>query len=371
MGLKKIKDILVYKDARYYSTFPNIIKLKDGTLLVSFRQAPNRLETYGDITHGDPASKGVFVTSKDNGQTWDSDVSIIHDHFFFGVQDPCVNYLNDGTILSTFFMWKFGEANDYPNATRKMHAGYSGYTMFLQDAHTTRSYDGGKTWEKPLKIDFYGKETTNTVRGNVANLPDGSIVLAVAGYNDVMNLRRVSIIQSYDQGKTWKRLNTLPVVPNAFIGEPNLFLTKGGKLVCMLRTHLEDENRNVYDDGNNDMAYMHYSESLDNGKTWSEPKKTPYTSPSPFEAIQLKSGNVLMTYGNRYKPYGIKAILLDGEMNNIKSAKEMQIRDCGINHDLGYTRSVQLPNDDILVVYYMYDEFDNVRHIEGTILREI
>jgi len=370
MKLTKIKDMVIYKDDRYYSTFPNIIKRDDNTLMVSFRQAPHRLPTYGDITHGDPASKGVYILSKDNGLTWDKNVSIIYDHFFYGVQDPCLNYLKDGTILSTFFMWKFGEITDFPNNSRNMHSGYSEYTMFLKDAHSTRSYDGGKTWEKPIKIDYFGKESLNTVRGNVVQFDDDSILLAVASYSDDIFKRHINIIKSKDQGKTWEKLSQIPSLGTTFMGEPNLFKTKSGKLVCLIRSHIQDDKRNVYDDGNNDMAYMHYSTSLDNGKTWSTPTKTPYTSPSPFEAIQLKSGNVLMTYGHRYSPYGIKAILLDGEMNNIENAKEIQIRDCDTNHDLGYTRSVQLPNDDILVVYYMYDKKDNIRHIEGTIIRE-
>ncbi|MBN2851567.1 MAG: exo-alpha-sialidase [Clostridia bacterium] len=368
--IKKIKDIVVYKDDRYYSTFPNIIKLRDNTLMVAFRQAPHRLPTYGDITHGDPSSKGVYVLSKDNGETWDKDVSIIYDHFFYGVQDPCINYLNDGTILSTFFMWKYGEINDYPNSSRQMHAGFSEYTMFLKDAYSTRSHDQGKTWEKPKLIDYYGKESMNSMRGNIVQLEDDSIILAVSGYHDDYLKRNITILKSTDKGNSWERLNTIPKIKNTFMGEPNLFRTAKGKLVCMLRSHISDGDRNVYEDGNNDMAYMHYSESYDEGKTWSVPKKTNHTSPSPFEAIQLKSGNVLMTYGHRYSPYGIKAVLLDGEMENIASKEAIQIRGCGINHDLGYTRSVQLDNGDIIVVYYMYDKEDNIRHIEATILRE-
>ncbi len=371
MPLKKIKDILIYKDKRFYSTFPNVIKLKDNTLIVSFRQAPHRIETHGDLTHNDPASKAVYVTSKDNGKTWDKNVSVIYDHFFHGVQDPSMNYLEDGTILSMFFTWKYGEKSDFPNETRIMHAGYSDYVAMMIDTYSTRSYDNGKTWEKPILVDYYKKESKIAVRGNCVVLDDGSLILAIAWYNNDFTKRLNDIIRSEDQGKTWERLYTFRKIENLFMTEPNLFRTKSGKIVCMMRTHQEDENRNIYDDGNNDMAYMYYSESLDDGITWSDPKKTPYTSPSPFEAIQLNSGNVLMTYGYRYKPYGIKAILLDGEMSNIESAKEIQIRNCCTNHDLGYTRSVQLPNDDILVTYYMYDEVDNIRHIEGTILREV
>jgi hypothetical protein len=138
----------------------------------------------------------------------------------------------------------------------------------------------------------------------------------------------------------------------------------------MLRTHLNIPDRNAYQDGNMDMTPMHVCYSYDNGKTWSALVKTKYTSPSPFHALQLKSGNVLMTYGHRYSPYGIKAVLLDGEFKNLHEAGEVLIRDDGVNHDLGYTSSVLMPNGDILVTYYIFHKEDTRRYIGGTILRE-
>ena len=46
--LKKIKDIIVYKDENYCS-FPNAIVMDDGTIMVSFRQAPDWQDRDNDI----------------------------------------------------------------------------------------------------------------------------------------------------------------------------------------------------------------------------------------------------------------------------------------------------------------------------------
>lgn len=40
-GLRKIKDVIIYKDSLFYSAFPSVVKRPDGELLVAFRRAPD------------------------------------------------------------------------------------------------------------------------------------------------------------------------------------------------------------------------------------------------------------------------------------------------------------------------------------------
>lgn len=370
-NLKKIKDIIVHKDENYCS-FPNAIVLDDGTIMVSFRQAPDWQSTYNDVTHGDPSSIGVYVKSNDNGATWSAKPGLIYRHYFYGVQDPCINYLKDKTILGTFFMWKFSEKKIPVTNSVKPHFVNDNYDMEMMDAHTTRSFDNGLTWDDPVCIDYTAKNGKRaSVRGNVVELNDGSVLLGLPMYGSDKSDRFIRIIKSFDKGKTWEKVCDLGKEIDCFMGEPNLFKTKSGKLACFIRTHLIDGEKNVYDDGNSHMSPMHISYSYDNGITWTVPVKTKFTSPSPFQAIQLRSGNVLLSYGHRYTPYGIKVVLLDGELTNINEADEILIRDDGVNHDLGYTSSVEMPNGDILVTYYIFHKNDTTRYIAGTILREI
>lgn len=368
--LKKIRDIFIYKDENYCS-FPNAIVLKDGTVMVCFRQAPDWQEKYNDVTHLDPSSRGVFVKSSNNGKTWSANPELIYQHFLYGIQDPCLNYLKDGTILGTFFMWKVFEREEPLKNPEKHHFINDFYYGEIQDAHTIRSYDNGKTWDEPIKIEYKGKDDLkSSLRGNTVELPDGSVLLALPTYDMNQSRRFIRIIKSFDCGKTWKKLYDIPKPENCFMGEPNLFRTESGKIACFIRTHIDVPGKNVYEDGNQEMSPMHVSFSHDNGETWSNSEKTRFFSPSPFHALQLKSGNVLLSYGHRYSPYGIKVILLDGELKNIHEAKEIFIRDDGVNHDLGYTSSVQMQNGDILVTYYIFHKNDTTRYIAGTILRE-
>ncbi|MBN2557615.1 MAG: exo-alpha-sialidase [Clostridia bacterium] len=368
--LEKIKDIVIYKDGNYNS-FPNAIVLGDGTIMVGFRHAPDWQSQFNDVTHLDPASAGVYVLSKDNAETWSDSPSLIYRHFFYGVQDPCLNRLFDGTIMGTFFMWKVSERDKPLENPDRHHFVNDYYSAEMMNAHTIRSHDGGLSWDEPACIDYSGKDGLRaSVRGNCIGLLDSSILLGLAIYDHDTTKRFVRIVKSMDRGLTWEKVYDIRHRDNHVMGEPNLFRTKSGKLVCFMRTHIDIPGRNVYDDGNSEMSPMHVSYSYDNGATWSEPEKTQYTSPSPFHALQLDSGNVLLSYGHRYSPYGIKVVLLDGELENIHSARPVLIRSDGVNHDLGYTSSVQMPDGNILVTYYIFHKNDTTRYIAGTVLRE-
>jgi hypothetical protein len=41
-ALRKVEDLIVYRDDQFYSAFPSIVRRRDGELLTAFRRAPNR-----------------------------------------------------------------------------------------------------------------------------------------------------------------------------------------------------------------------------------------------------------------------------------------------------------------------------------------
>ena len=89
MALRKLEDTVIYRDDRWYSTFPSVIRLADGRLLCGFRRAPERrLQPGGTVSHTDPNSQAVCVTSEDDGATWDAEPRLIYAHPAAGCQDP-------------------------------------------------------------------------------------------------------------------------------------------------------------------------------------------------------------------------------------------------------------------------------------------
>src|SRR5690606_37067808 len=73
----KVKDILIYQDDQYYSSFPSVIRKPDGEFLLAFRRAPER-KIFGEKSsnHVDPNSYLVALRSKD-GENWTKEPEVI------------------------------------------------------------------------------------------------------------------------------------------------------------------------------------------------------------------------------------------------------------------------------------------------------
>src|SRR5439155_23782687 len=145
--VRKIQDIVIYKDDRFYSAFPSIVRRPDGELLVAFRRAPER-RALGEpgTSHTDPNSYLVLVRSRDDGKTWSQTPELIHAHPFGGSQDPCMVQLRDHSILCTSYGWAWlpGEAGANLKGLYR-HGDFAFLGGFL-----LRSTDGGHTWQGPI-----------------------------------------------------------------------------------------------------------------------------------------------------------------------------------------------------------------------------
>ncbi|WJH32866.1 glycoside hydrolase [Paenibacillus sp. CC-CFT747] len=226
----------------------------------------------------------------------------------------------------------------------------------LEGLYSIRSTDNGASWDAPVRI----SAGAAAVRGNAAELGDGSLVLATYGGNEFGD--KMTIVRTTDRGLTWT-LSAVLEHEDYKLQEPNLFLAPSGKLVAFIRTAPKQKG------GSPETACpLLTAESVDGGKSWGGLTERPFYSPSPFHALRLRSGRVLVSYGYRLEPYGVRAFLLDAECG-FEEVEETVLREDGLGTDIGYTSSVQLPDDSILITYYYYDESD-CRYIAGTICRE-
>ena len=85
--------------------------------------------------------------------------------------------------------------------------------------------------------------------------------------------------------------------------------------------------------------------------------------------MRLPDNRVLLTYGYRHEPCGVRARILNAECTDFATAPEIIIRDDADDGDVGYTWAVQLDEKRVLVVYYInFDRAKGTRHIQGSIL---
>lgn len=355
----KIKDMIIYSDTAFYSCFPSVIKKPDGELLVAFRRAPNR-KVFGEKgnNHIDLNSYLVMVRSKD-AEHWSKRPELIYAHPFGGSQDPCMLQLKDGTILCTSYGWQAVRPDGVPNL-RQPYFEASGY-IFL-GGYLVRSTDGGKTWSDAIYppsippetyYNAYGHKVPAYNRGALYEAKDGRILWIVAA-NTFDSTRKTSnyLLTSKDKGLTWKFTGEVAKDPKIVFNEASVIETPKGDIVGFLRTANFDDQAVI-------------ARSKDGGRSFKW--ESMGFQGHPLNALRLPDNRVLLTYGYRHKPYGIRARILNAECTDFKTAPEIILREDGGNTDIGYTWPVQLDENRVLVVYY-FNKDNGIRHIAGTIL---
>jgi hypothetical protein len=109
--------------------------------------------------------------------------------------------------------------------------------------------------------------------------------------------------------------------------------------------------------------------SDDDGMTWKYwSKPAPDTGAhngNPPCLVKLRDGRLVLTYGYRSAPYGIRARISNDEGKTW--GNEIILRKDGGAWDLGYTRTVQRSDGKMLTVYYFNDHEDTERYIGATI----
>jgi sialidase-1 len=358
-GPRKTKDITVYSDARFYSSFPSIIARPGGELVVAFRRAPER-RIFGEkhTTHTDANSYLMLVRSQDKAKTW-SEPELIHAHPFGGSQDPCMVQLRDGSIVCSSYGWTPLEESAAAKMTNSHHHG----AFYFLGGYLLRSGNGGRSWEGPIippctpgeiTLDPFGKPVPAYNRGAICEGKDGRLFWAVAA-NTARSPRKTEthLLISENKGKNWQHSCLIATDPKITFNETSLYETARGDLVAFMRTADFDDHTAV-------------ARSTDGGKSFAAWQDAGFQG-HPHHALRLPDKRVLLVYGYRHPPFGIRARVLDAECTNSAGAKEIILRDDGGNGDLGYPWSALISKKEALVVYY-FNKQDGTRHIAGSLL---
>lgn len=358
--LCKAEDLVVYRDDKFYSAFPSIVRRPDGELLVAFRRAPER-RRLGEkhCSHTDANSQLVLVRSRDGGRSWSQEPELIFADPLGGSQDPCLVQLRDGTIVCTTYGWALVTAEYAATLAETLRHG----PFAFLGGNVLRSRDGGQSWEGPFRPPHVAADTTRGIfgqpvpaynRGAMCEGRDGRLYWVVAA-NAGTSPRRTEthLLISSDRGETWRYACPVATDPKVTFNETSLYETPKGDLVAFLRTANFDDHAVV-------------ARSTDRGRSFRTWQDAGFQG-HPHHALRLPDKRVLLVYGYRHKPFGIRARVLDAECTNVATAKEIILRDDGGNSDLGYPWATTLSRTRALVVYY-FNVGDGTRHIAGTVL---
>ena len=372
---RKIKDIVIYGDEKYYSAFPAVQALPGGKVIATFRRAPNYYGLPGVpdefYAHGDITSQYMSVVSEDGGETWGGPTLV------YSPPEGCsqdAGLLYDGKYLyANSFIWTYvpdlvAEAMKKSGHDEYLHQ-YFTY-MLPGGAYVMRSADQGRTWEGPFKPEplpqnietIPGVKLTVHNRGNIVRIPGGPLILAgqKLGFRPEVN-SSIVLYRSNDDGKTWQYMVTAADCHGvSILEEPRLHITPSGKWVVLIRCHnLNGESF--------PRARMCLVESIDQGVTWTPPEVLNFHA-EPATSFQMNDGRIIVAYGYREEPYGVRLRVSNSALDNLESAEEFIVRGDAGRFDTGYPWITQIGEQRFLLVYYMDKvEYHGGSKIEGTI----
>lgn len=338
LGRDQFKDQIIYTNGYRHEHPADMIRLKNGDILLFTREATEHYANDGDI---------VMVRSRDNGKTWGDRqvVSAIKD---VDEREGCGVQLKDGTIvLGVFYNNHYLKDGTYDwkgTINWKAHPDKLNIGSYVMT-----STDNGHTWSERHFINTKGMPFAYIEGPTDAPIVmgDGSLLMGVIGYQlngDPKNKAAV-LLRSTDKGTSWKYYATMASDPGGKMGgfvEPGLVRTRTGRIIAGFRNH-----------GVGNWIYMSYSD--DDGKTWVPAFKTDMVG-HPVDLIQLKDGRIMATYGIRVGshgyPGGVRACFSSDNGKTWDITTEVQIRNDFLNWDVGYPESMQLQDGSVLTAYY-------------------
>ena len=296
--------------------FPVLQKLGDGSIGAVIES--------GDFHVGE-RGRLEFVRSLDGGESWSAARPIDIDGP--DARNQCFVSLSDGTLLLAYVH------GGYTNGQFDKAKGYD-------SVHVIRSADYGATWSYPSVVDLGPAPVEGPLYspyGKMTELPDGTILMPMyAGSRTEPRRSDSLVLRSRDGGRTW---GDGSLVAGGF-DETALLHLASGRLIAMMRSA----------DGD-----LWQTESDDLGYTWSEPRRITQPTQHPADLLMLESGRVLLTFGHRSPPYGVRALISNDECDTWGHDSEMVLTADSSNRDCGYPSAVQLDDGKVFVAYYAYE----------------
>ena len=353
---------LIYKKDGIYGAFPILNQLPDGRLTVGLSLSPF-------VDHYAVGDWTVFV-SIDEGESWkETDDSAIPATWpgtspreisdrFAGVM-PDGSYLCAGMVgYETWPSDRRSEAQERGLAAHDHPSDPGSIIVNRPTLFVLRSTDEGKTWDRQ-EWDVPGFRGTGFSRPTV--LEDGTILEPIYG-SDLDDNPQVFVWRGSNGGRTWR------LHPVGSLGNETAFLeVSPGRVLALSRTE-EGESGGCLVERWSD----------DGGITWSQALNTGVWTPnSPPHLLKLRDGRVLLTYGYRREPMGIRAVLSHDGGETWDTHNTVILRDdggyachlredgTGSGGDIGYPHSIQLSDGSILTVFYITLE-DRITHSAAT-----
>lgn len=332
----EIRDVkTISQQSALYCGWPTVSRFPDGRLMVVW--------SGGRESHVCPFGRVESMTSSDGGETW-SWPRVLLDSAIDD-RDAGILATAQGTLLvSTFSSLAYVPVLERARESGSFEAGRlakweSAHRRLTEEQRQLdlgtwmlRSTDGGLTWSPRYDA------LVNSPHGP-AQLVDGRLLYA--GKELWKQSPRNGVVQSNDDGLTWKWLAEIPTRPGddpLQYHELHAIEADPGHVIVQIRNHNPPNNMETLQ-----------CESTDGGKTWSVPRSIGVWG-VPSHLLKLSDGRLLMSYGHRRKPLGNQARISTDQGKTWSDP--MVIYAEAHDTDMGYPSTVELAPGELLTVWY-------------------
>lgn len=323
--------VTIVKEPDKHLGFPGAALLKNGDLVAVYREGTK---------HGvEAGGKNCLSRSTDGGRTWLPRITLIDRPG--DDRGPGIFQMSDDTVIAT-----------------------SNSCMVV-------SNDFGHTWSEPMPTPVSSPmgavedENGHIVYGGQSQIQRNFTRI---GHRDA-NLLACAVYRSKDKARSWEKVGI--ATHTLQMPWPEDFLWQREPFMCVIpnKMYLMCNCNRMKGDG-----FIRVNRSTDRGKTWGAIIKTPVWG-KPAHLLPVRDGRLLMTYGYRQTPWGVRACLSSDYGKTWDMDNEIIIRMDGgtpegqprkvSNTDLGYPVSVQLVDGRVFTVYYFNKHGSNC-FIAGT-----
>ncbi len=216
-------------------------------------------------------------------------------------------------------------------------------------------------WEGPYGLPMFDQPGIAARTDYLVEGPRSCLLFLTAAKSDGKE-GRVFCARTTDGGRSFEFVAWIGPEPEGFAIMPASVRLPDGRLLAALRCRGTDAGvtRDWID------LYV----SANRGTSWDcigTPVSATGRGGNPPTLTLLQDGRLLLVYGYRDAPFGIRARVSTDQGQTWEP--EILLRTDGGCHDLGYPRTVQRPDGTVVTAYYYNDAPDTERYLAATLWR--